>query len=123
MLSVLCVLWRVHHTHAVLQVAAYCNGRDKVSEYDCLLLEHILWQKPEHAPRIADWLLEQLSADDGNKQIEFLLSGLFARTCKALGSAGGVMEELKVEVSHLRGLLQDQLLAVSQNLEGEGGRV
>jgi hypothetical protein len=50
-------------------VAAYCNGRDKVSEYDCLLLEHVLWQKPEHAQRIGDWLLEQLSADDSNKQV------------------------------------------------------
>lgn len=55
-------------------------------------------------------------------QVEFLLTGLFGRTCKALGNAKDV-EVLKVEVSHLRGLLQDQLLAVSQNLEGEGVRV
>lgn len=52
-----------------LQVAAYCNGRDTVTEYDCLLLEHILWQRPEHAPKIADWLLSQLAVDDGMKQV------------------------------------------------------
>ncbi|PNW74318.1 hypothetical protein CHLRE_13g603225v5 [Chlamydomonas reinhardtii] len=31
----------------LLQVAAYCNGRESVTEYDCLLLEHVLWQRPE----------------------------------------------------------------------------
>lgn len=51
------------------QVAAYCDGRDTVSEYDCLLLEHVLWQEPEHAPKIADWLLAQLAVDDGMKQV------------------------------------------------------
>ncbi len=51
------------------QVAAYCNGRDSVSEYDCLLLEHILWTRPEHAPKISDWLLGQLAVDDGMKQV------------------------------------------------------
>lgn len=53
----------------LLQVAAYCNGRDAVSEYDCLLLQHVLWQKPEQADRIADWVLGQLSVDDGLKQV------------------------------------------------------
>lgn len=50
------------------QVAAYCNGRSSVSEYDCLLLQHVLWQTPEQADKIADWLLGQLAADDGVKQ-------------------------------------------------------
>lgn len=52
-----------------VQVAAYCNGRDTVTEYDCLLLEHVLWQAPEHAPKIADWLLSQLAVDDCMKQV------------------------------------------------------
>jgi len=51
------------------QVAAYCNGRSAVSEYDCLLLEHVLWSTPEVAPKIADWLLAQLAVDDGMKQV------------------------------------------------------
>lgn len=51
------------------QVAAYCDGRDSVSEFDCLLLEHVLWQEPEHAAKISDWLLAQLAVDDGMKQV------------------------------------------------------
>jgi hypothetical protein len=51
------------------KVAAYCNGRDAVTEYDCLLLEHVLWSTPEVAPKIADWLLAQLAIDDGMKQV------------------------------------------------------
>jgi MoxR-like ATPase len=47
-----------------------------VTEYDCLLLEHILWQRPEHAPKIADWLLSQLAVDDGMKQVNKLMAYL-----------------------------------------------
>lgn len=50
-------------------MAAYCNGRDSVSEYDCLLLQHVLWQRPAEADRIYDWLLSQLAVDDGIKQV------------------------------------------------------
>jgi hypothetical protein len=40
-----------------MQVAAYTSGRSQVAEYDCLLLHHILWQQPDEAERIYDWLL------------------------------------------------------------------
>jgi hypothetical protein len=63
------------------QVAAYCNGRDTVTEYDCLLLEHVLWQSSEHAPKIADWLLGQLAVDDGMKQVKWSCSHI--RKCWA----------------------------------------
>jgi MoxR-like ATPase len=53
----------------ILQVAAYCNGRDTVTEYDALLLQHVLWQRPEQSERIADWIIAQLSVDDGLKQV------------------------------------------------------
>lgn len=39
------------------QVAAYTSGRSRVAEYDCLLLRHILWQRPDESERIYDWLL------------------------------------------------------------------
>ncbi len=51
------------------QVAAYCNGRGTVTEYDVLLLQHVLWQRPDNADRINDWVVSQLSADDGTKQV------------------------------------------------------
>lgn len=53
----------------LLQVAAYCNGRDSVTEYDVLLLQHVLWQRPDTADKISDWVLSHLSADDGTKQV------------------------------------------------------
>ena len=34
-----------------------------------LLLQHVLWQRPDNADRIGDWILSQLSADDGTKQV------------------------------------------------------
>lgn len=43
---------------ALMQVAAYTCGRSRVAEYDCLLLRHILWQRPDEAERIYDWLLK-----------------------------------------------------------------
>eukprot|EP00877_Chromochloris_zofingiensis_P000807 jgi/Chrzof1/10727/Cz05g10070.t1 len=103
----------------LLQVAAYCNGRDVVTEYDCLLLEHILWQQPEQANRIADWVLSQLAVDDGIKQVHFLLSGAFSRACKALGGANEKVEEIRQEVAQLRQLLVDKLVQVTTNLEGD----
>ena len=57
------------------QVAAYTNGRTSVSEYDCLLLRHILWQRPEESERIYDWVINALASDDGLKQPQYLLSG------------------------------------------------
>lgn len=103
---------------ALMQVAAYCNGRDTVTEYDALLLEHVLWATPEVAPKIADWLLAQLAVDDGMKQVDYLLSGIFSRACKALGGASERVEEIAAEAGQLRGLLADKLLMVLVNLEG-----
>ena len=59
------------------QVAAYTSGQLTVSQFDCLLLQHVLWQRPDEGPRIADWLLQQLAADDGLQQAEYLLTGPF----------------------------------------------
>jgi hypothetical protein len=66
------------------QVAAYCDGRDTVSEYDCLLLEHVLWQEPEHAAKISDWLLAQLAVDDGMKQVSNPSCGPNPTPCKPI---------------------------------------
>ena len=69
------------------QVAAYTNGRDMVSEYDLLLLQHVLWQRPEEAQRIADYLLGQLASDSGG-QIDMLLQGALANLLRF--AAGGL---------------------------------
>jgi len=101
----------------LLQVAAYCNGRDTVTEYDALLLQHVLWQRPEQSDRIADWVIAQLSVDDGLKQVQYLLSGLFSRACRSLGDQTKV-QALQAEVDELVELLSAKYTQVSTNLEG-----
>ena len=57
------------------QVAAYTSGRLHVTTFDCLLLQHVLWQRPDEGPRIADYIMTELAADDGMQQAEYLLTG------------------------------------------------
>jgi MoxR-like ATPase len=112
---------------ALMQVAAYCDGRDSVSEYDCLLLEHVLWQRAGEARRVGEWVLGQLAADDGVRQVQYLMSGVFSRACKALGGAldvgsgGGrnsALAEIADEAGALRELLADRLAQVTIALDG-----
>jgi len=55
------------------------------------------------------------------RQVSYLLSGLFARACKSLGSAaaadsvGAILEEVR----QLRGLLTGKLAQINANLEGK----
>lgn len=69
---------QTHHTSHIsllsVQVAAYTNGRSCLSEHDCLLLRHVLWQRPEEEERIYDWLLSRLAEEDTLQQPAYLLS-------------------------------------------------
>ena len=58
-----------------LQVAAFTSGRRRVSRFDCLLLQHVLWQRPAEGPRIGDYILQQLGAEDDLQQAEYLFQG------------------------------------------------
>lgn len=55
-------------------MAAYTSGKDSVSLLDCLLLQHILWQQPDQQARITDFLLSQISEDDGLKSANYILA-------------------------------------------------
>jgi hypothetical protein len=55
-----------------------------VSEYDALLMRHVLWSRPEDQDAIYDWLLSRLAASGDLKQSNYLLASLFGRTCHAL---------------------------------------
>ena len=37
---------------ALLQVAAFTSGRSYVTPKDCMLLQHVLWNRPEEAEKI-----------------------------------------------------------------------
>ena len=56
-------------------MAAYTSGRATVSRYDCLLLQHVLWQRPDEAPRIADWLVARLAVGDSLASLDYSFSG------------------------------------------------
>jgi MoxR-like ATPase len=96
---------------ALMQVAAYTSGRTVLADYDCLLLRHVLWQRPEECERIYEWLLTSLAADDGMQQMQYLLSGLFGRACRGLGDPATVTS-LAEEVGQLRETLVTKLQAV-----------
>ena len=58
-----------------MQVAAHTNGRDSINKFDCLLLQHILWQRPEESQRIIDFLLERLAIESSTQQTDYLFDG------------------------------------------------
>ena len=65
-------------------MAAYCDGRSQVEELDTFLLQHVMWQRIDNVPKIHDWLLNEVSAEFGNKQLASLLFGVFSRLPSAL---------------------------------------
>lgn len=59
------------------QVSAYTNGRSEVTVQDCLLLQHLMWQSPNEAERISEWLLAQLAEGGDVRQCDYLLNSKF----------------------------------------------
>lgn len=46
----------------LLQVSAITNGHDTVSIWDCWLLQHCLWSKPEDKEKIYQWYADRVGA-------------------------------------------------------------
>lgn len=46
----------------LLQVSAMTNGHDTVSIWDCWLLQHCLWSKPEDMEKIYQWYADRVGA-------------------------------------------------------------
>lgn len=92
----------------MLQVAAYSDGRESVNEYDCLLLEFVLGQRPDDAHKVRSFVLETIASDPGLQQSELVFLGLFGRACRLLDGAGDTLEltEAKAEVDSLVELLE-----------------
>ena len=96
---------------ALLQVAAYSSGRKYVTPRDCMLLQHVLWQRPEEAERIYEWLLKAMTQDDGMQQMQYLLSGMFGRACKSLNKPDSI-SSVAEEVGQLRETLEEKLKGI-----------
>merc|ERR1719253_1892875 len=101
----------------MLRVAAYTNNRDEVSEFDTLLLVNVLWQRPNEAMMIKDWILERLAQDRGTEQVQYLLAGLFGRACRADGDPEEC-RALAAEASSLRKVLTTQLQSLAGTTSG-----
>ena len=102
---------------ALLRVAAYTNGRSAVSEFDCLLLANVLWQRPSESNVIRDWILERLAQDRGVDQVQYLLAGLFGRACRADGDPAECAE-LREEAARLREVLTTQMRSLAGATSG-----
>ena len=102
---------------ALLRVAAYTNGRAMVSEFDCLLLANILWQRPSEANVVRDWILERLAQDRGVDQVQYLLAGLFGRACRADGDPAEC-DALRREAKSLREVLSAQIVNLAGTTSG-----
>lgn len=113
----------------MLRVAAYCDGRTAVSDTDVLLLQHVLWQRPDESERIYDYLLKQLSeGEDNKKQIKYIIASLFGKACRlsttpAPGDddAPAVSPETLVkEVGMVREVLEEKLSTIYRAVEFDG---
>ena len=102
---------------SLLRVCAYTNGREAVSEFDCLLLANILWQRPGECQMIRDWILERLAQDRGVEQVQYLLAGLFGRACRADGDPEEC-RALAAEASSLRAVLTTQMRSLAGATSG-----
>ena len=104
----------------MLKVSALTNGRGAVSESDCLLLQHVLWEKPDERAQIYEWLvsnIETLALD--LPQIQSLVRGLVQRAYKAAGAeaAGDARGEVLAELEPVRELLVEEVAALGGKLE------
>jgi MoxR-like ATPase len=84
----------------MLKVAAYTNARDTVNLYDCLLLQHCLWNSPLEQESLLQFLLEKLGATKEVANFEVILQRIFARSCLFL-TGSNKDEELQKDLETL----------------------
>jgi len=112
---------RLVKTVSMLRVMAFTCGRTEVNEYDCLMLQHTMWQRPEEADIIRDWVLDRIAVDKGTNQVSYLLNGVFRRACQAQRDSEKDIEACKVlqrETIQLREVLIRQLGSLADTGDG-----
>jgi MoxR-like ATPase len=106
----------------LLQVAAHANGAPEITEYDCLLLEFVLGQRPGDSDKVRAFVLDAIASDAGLLRAELSFLGVFGRAARALSADAPAPEEvegLRAEVSELVGLLAARWRTLGATLEGE----
>ena len=102
----------------LLQVAAHANGADQVTEYDCLLLEFVLGQRPGDSDKVRTFVLDAIASDAGLLRAELSFLGAVGRTVRAF-QGGADAEALQAEVSGLAELLASRWRALGATLDGD----
>jgi hypothetical protein len=93
-----------------------------VNEYDCLMLQHVMWNRPEECDMIREWVLDRIAVDKGTNQVSYLLNGVFRRACQAQTADGQDVEAcaaLASETGQLREVLVRQLGSLTAAGDGE----
>ena len=106
----------------LLQVAAYANGASEVTEYDCLLLEYVLGQRPGDSDKVRAFVLDSIAADAGLLRAELAFLGVFGRAARALSADApdaGEVNGLAAEVAELVDLLAARWRALGATLDGD----
>lgn len=47
----------------ILKVAAFSNEQTSISQWDCVLLTHLMWQTPDQMTQLNNWFKDQLNLD------------------------------------------------------------
>ena len=95
---------RLRRVAELLKSSAAAHGRTSVSVLDTLaVLPHVLWEEPEDAMSLSDWVEENALPDGGGEQLEFLLSSVRGRVAAAAEEEPVAEEDvaLKNDVSAL----------------------
>lgn len=104
----------------LLQVAAFADSRDEVSEYDCLLLEHVFGNRPDDAQKVKAWILETIASDPGLQQVELVFLGLFGRACRVLEApTQEELAETRQETADLVELLSGRATELARTLDAD----
>ena len=79
----------------LLRVAAYVDGRPSVDLYDCLLLRHVLWDRPSVQLKIDQWFAEKLAGAQAayleQAVVKLLLDGFMSSSAQP-GTGRDVLE-------------------------------
>lgn len=61
-----------------------CTTIVQVTEYDCLLLEHVFGNRPDDSHKVRSQVVEVIASDSGLQQAELVFLGLFGQACRLL---------------------------------------
>lgn len=77
----------------LLQTSALTNGRQEISIWDCWLLQHCVWEKPEQQPAAQEWYEKRLGTNHAISP---------TRLIRLVGAKEKILAQEKEALSHAR---------------------